>query len=376
MEDAYLARSAERTLRILELVLAHPEGLSAQVLAAETGFSRSSLFMLLKTLKTLGYLDQTEKRGRYLPGPRLLAWQARGDLNQQDLMAAFYQEVASRSWPETVALLIPVSGGVIPLAQVEGDYETRRVFNLGRLYSNLRAAEMLFAPEPGLISEGEPILINTGETLDLAAPICPDGVHPRAALMLSALPHRWDAEALKISLGFELMSLAARISFRLGASHYAPFHGLSPESLQPLEALSEDQMDVFLRSPVSARLACLRPDGSPHVIPLWQEWDGKAFTVIAWQGSHWPEYVLQNPAVSLTVDEPWPPLRRVVARGQARPLDNLKPGDLERLVNRLARRYLGRDLGEWYLQQVDRAFRIEVDLLRGWQGLAQTSGSN
>ncbi len=102
-------------------------------------------------------------------------------------------------------------------------------------------------------------------------------------------------------------------------------------------------MTAFLQGPWTARLAVVRPDGQPHVIPVWQEWDGEVFTIIAWKGSQWAEHLLQNPNVSLTIDEPWPPLRRVVVRGQAAPLNHGDdiPG-LEALVQRLTRRYLAR----------------------------------
>ncbi len=370
MEDLTLARSAERTLRLIETVLAHPEGLTPQDLMQKLGLSRSSLFVLLKTLKTLGYLDQSEKRGRYLPGPRLLAWQARGDLSQQELLAAFYQESAQRAWPETVALVIPVSEGLLVLAQTEGSHETRRVFQVGKIYPHLEAAQALFAPSstPLTIEEGM-VLAQSNETLDLAAPICPDGYQPRAAVVLSALAYRWQPHDLYHQWGNDVRNLAARISHRLGALTYSPFQPQPVQELQPLEPLTPAQMEAFLRGPVSARLACVRPDGQPHVIPLWQEWNGHAFTVIAWQGSRWPDYVRQNPAVSLTIDEPWPPLRRVVARGQAKPVTDIAPPDLHRLLNRLARRYLGRDLAQPYLNQVAEVFRIDVEYLRGWRGL-------
>ncbi|WP_299029207.1 pyridoxamine 5'-phosphate oxidase family protein [uncultured Thermanaerothrix sp.] len=377
MEDLTLARSVERTLRLIEILLAHPEGVTPQDLLPRLGGARSSLFILLKTLKALGYLDQSEKRGRYLPGPRLLAWQARGDLSQQELLAAFYQESAQVAWPETVALVVPISEGLLVLAQAEGSHETRRVFQVGRLYPHLEAAQALFTPSSGPPSvENGLALAISSETLDLAAPICPDGFQPRAAVVLSALAYRWQPQALYDQWGNELRNLAARISHRLGALTYSPFAPHPLPDLQPLEPLTPAQIEAFLRGPVSARLACVRPDGQPHVIPLWQEWNGRSFTVIAWHGSRWPDYVRQNPAVSLTIDEPWPPLRRVVARGQAIPMEPLEPHDLQHLLNRLARRYLGRDLAQSYFHQVAQVFKIEVEHLRGWRGLANPPTSS
>jgi nitroimidazol reductase NimA-like FMN-containing flavoprotein (pyridoxamine 5'-phosphate oxidase superfamily) len=124
-----------------------------------------------------------------------------------------------------------------------------------------------------------------------------------------------------------------------------------------------------LQGPWAARLACVRPARRPHVIPVWQEWDGDHFHVIAWQGSQWSEYLLQNPSVSLTVDEPWPPLRRVVVRGQAQSLEPDQGGlDTASLLDRMSRRYLGQAYSG-QAGQVQRSFRIIPEYLRGWQGL-------
>ncbi len=363
--------SARRVLRLIEAVLAHPEGLTPNALAQEVGLPRSSLFALLKGLKALGYLEQSERRGRYFAGPRLSLWRARPASSHSELIAAFYQEAAAKAWPETVALVVPVADGLLVLAQVEGSPETRRVFQIGQTYRQIDAAQALFAPstQPASLMNGLSLAAAT-ETLDLAAPICPDGAQARAAVVLSALAYRWDSRTLCERIGPELRDLAAHISYRLGALTYAPFASHSPAELQPLEALTPGQVETFLHQPVSARLACLRPDGRPHVIPLWQEWDGQAFTVIAWHGSRWPDYVCQNPLVSLTVDEPWPPLRRVVARGKARLMSNLGEDERRRLLARLTQRYLGHALAPSYARQVAQVFKVEVEHLRGWRGLA------
>jgi hypothetical protein len=103
-------------------------------------------------------------------------------------------------------------------------------------------------------------------------------------------------------------------------------------------------------------------------VPVWQEWDGRHFFVAAWQGSLWATYVLANPNVSLSVDEPWPPLRRVLARGKAAPLQESDfPGGLAGLLERLRRRYLG--AGGRLAQTTWQAFRITPATFAAWQGL-------
>jgi hypothetical protein len=92
----------------------------------------------------------------------------------------------------------------------------------------------------------------------------------------------------------ELRQMAAQLSYRLGAPYYAPYRPQPQQALQATAALSTEEISTFLRGPWAASLACIRPDGRPHVIPVWQEWDGQAFYVIAWQGSQWADYLRAN----------------------------------------------------------------------------------
>src|SRR5690606_35040806 len=93
--------------------------------------------------------------------------------------------------------------------------------------------------------------------------------------------------------------------------------------------------------------ACVRQDGTPHVLPLWYEWDGEQVWLVASPGAQWKEYVTAGAAessrVSLTIDEPWPPLRRAFIVGEAQIVPASEtPGGLQGLRQRLAVRYLGR----------------------------------
>jgi len=64
----------------------------------------------------------------------------------------------------------------------------------------------------------------------------------------------------------------------------------------------------------------------------------------------------------------WPPLRRVVARGQARPFTlEETQSKLVTLLQRLTLRYLGgaKDLRD----RAGVVFTVKLSYLRGWQGL-------
>ena len=44
--------------------------------------------------------------------------------------------------------------------------------------------------------------------------------------------------------------------------------------------LSSKEIDEFLAMPIIARIATVKPDGAPHVAPVWQLWDGEAMWLI------------------------------------------------------------------------------------------------
>lgn len=372
------APTAERTLRLIELLLARSEGWTPQELLVELDLSRSSLFVLLRKLKTLGYVEQTGKRGRYVPGPRLQAWRAPSAPASQDLLTAFYQECTAPEPQETIALVLPAGrehagsgggSGILIAAQVEGSTQVRSVFTTGQAHADLPAAAAVLTatPSTGIAENGYSLSIGP-EAIDLALPICRDGRTPDAALLLSAPAFRWTADALCAAFLDTLRDRAAHLSYRLGAPFYAPYQTRPRDGLQSTAALFPEEIAAFLKGPWAASLGCIRPDGRPHVIPVWQEWDGQAFYVIAWRGSQWADYLLQNANVSLTVDEPWAPLRRVVVQGSARPFLPA-PAELDRLLGRMTRRYLGQPASAGLAQQIQQAFQILPVSLRGYRGL-------
>lgn len=366
--------AAERTIRLIELLLHNPAGLTPQELLAQLDLSRSSLFDLLRTLKALGYVEQGQNRGRYLTGPRLQAWRRSGAGDSQEMLKAFYGEAHQSSLDETLALVIPAAGGMLVLAQVESSRQVRSVLQNGQLLADTSPAARLFEqPAPPEVQAQGYAYAVSDETAELALPVCADGAAPDASLLISAPAYRFN-EGAAANLLPELREIAARLSYRLGAQVYAPFQSQEQAPIEATAPLTEAEMRRFLAGPWAARLACLRPDGAPHVVPVWQEWDGKAFYVAAWQGSRWGDYLRINPRLSLTVDEPWPPLRRVSAQGNAEALDpDQLPGSLESLLDRLSRRYLGEPLQPGLRQRTGTIFRIQPEWMRGWKGL-QTAG--
>lgn len=368
----YPVPAAERTIHLLELLLQNPDGITAQDCLAHLDISRSGLFDLLRTLKALGYVESMEQRGLYRAGPRLLIWRSTVGSQSQDLLQSFYQEANRAELDETLALVIPADRELLVLGQVESSQFVRCSFDNEQTLPTETTAGTVLMEEPGgeVLRQGYR-LERTNDLVELALPVCADGHTPQAALLLSAPAYRMTEEAVEAALA-ELRQMAARLSYRLGAQYYTPYQQPLSTQVEPAVPLSGLEMEAFLKGPWAARLACLRPDGSPHVVPVWHEWDGGAFFVVAWEGSRWGEYLLANPRLSLTIDEPWPPLRRVSVQGNAELLRQEDNGvHLSELLDRLSQRYLGQPLQPWLEQRTGSVFRILPERMRGWRGLKE-----
>jgi DNA-binding IclR family transcriptional regulator len=364
--------AAERTLLLLELLLKYPDGVTPQEFLTHLDISRSSLFTLLQTLKSLGYVEQFGSRGRYMAGPRLLSWRRAGAGEVTDLITAFYQETHRHSLGETSVLIVPNADESLILSQVESPHILRTSFEIGQSlhYEASTAAPLFIADPPEDIKVQAYHLRQTDEVVEIAVPICSDGFHPDAAVMLSAPSHRLSKEKALALLPI-LREIVTRMSYRLGAHTYQPFLTIQDKSpIGPPLPMSRLEIKEFLQGPWAARLACLRSDGTPHVVPIWYEFRAGCFYIAAWKDSLWANYLKGNPNTSLTIDEPWPPLRRIFARARAEPIEKDElPGGLFAFLNRLSSRYLSQSVEPALVEEEWHPFRLDPENLRGWRGL-------
>jgi len=351
-----------RTLHILESLAAEPGGLTAGQLAEALDIPHSALHALLNTLKAQGYIVQAGARQPYQIGARAQALGQGRPTGINALVNAFYEETARHPPAETLALATLADTDTLILAEAPSTQTVRCALPVGQRMPAVAHPAGL-ALLAGLTPSGleravahptaalHNILQQTrrqtmarsadDDAVTLAVPVCPDGQRPEAALLASIPAFRWDAPS-EATLLSGLREMAARLSYRLGALSYTPYGAAEPHPHGPSIPMPEAELHAFLDGPWAARLACIRPDGSPHVVPVWYEWRDAAFLVAAWPGSVWADFVTQNTAVALTIDEPWPPLRRILVRGQAQVLvPESIPGGIEGLRTRINARYLG-----------------------------------
>ncbi len=362
--------AADKALQVLEIIR-QQSSTSIQSLLAQIDISRSSLYALLHTLKAIGYIEQHGTRGSYQPGPRLIAWSHTSPMAPQDLLTAFYQEINAPVLNETTALLQLVKGHPITVARVESTHSIRVVLEPGQEISPELAGiiELLGNPPAQAALFNGFHLTTTREINALGLPVCRDGIHADAALLICAPAHRCAAEDLVSALG-ELREMAARLSYRLGAQVYSPFQANSVKPMPYTRLMSTSEIDSFLERPWAARLACVRPDGTPHVVPVWHQWDGKNIYVLAWPDSHWANYITTNPSVSITIDEPWTPHRRVSIRGNAQLLeDDRLPAGRKQFIEQFFMHYVRHSIPPESPAWQAVPYHIQPDSINGWVGL-------
>jgi PPOX class probable F420-dependent enzyme len=64
-------------------------------------------------------------------------------------------------------------------------------------------------------------------------------------------------------------------------------------------------------------VATLRPDGSPHIVPVWFRWGAGAVTIWTTEARAWVRNVLRDPRVAFSVQTFEDPYPAVVMRGRA-----------------------------------------------------------
>ena len=128
--------------------------------------------------------------------------------------------------------------------------------------------------------------------------------------------------------------------------------GRRPEAPQPGEpsSVTPEQIAGYLREPRIADLVTLRPDGSPHVTPVWYDYDGSLFRFIVEPTSVKARNVGRDPRVALSVATATTPYEYVIVDGSA----SISDEDYKELLWDMSVHYLGKGEGERYAAKVYR----------------------
>ena len=100
------------------------------------------------------------------------------------------------------------------------------------------------------------------------------------------------------------------------------------------------EVDEFLRQPNPAVVATLRPDGSPHTVATWYDWDGTRVLLNMDESRLRLRFMRRDPRVALTAlgAESWYSHVSLIGRIVA-----IEDDPELRDIDRLARRYTGRE---------------------------------
>ena len=113
-----------------------------------------------------------------------------------------------------------------------------------------------------------------------------------------------------------------------------------------MSIITEEQRTFLLHGTRTAKLATVRKDGRPHVVPIWFTLDGD--TLIFMTGEHTVKAanIRRDARICLCVDDETPPFAYIMIEGTA----TLSP-DLDTLrywATRIGARYMGEELAEVY----------------------------
>ncbi|WP_328490588.1 PPOX class F420-dependent oxidoreductase [Streptomyces zaomyceticus] len=106
--------------------------------------------------------------------------------------------------------------------------------------------------------------------------------------------------------------------------------------------MTDEQWRAFVSAGTrTGKLATVRDDGSPHVVPIWFLLDGDSFVFNTGKDTVKGRNLARDGRVSLCVDDDTPPFAFVSLSGQAELTED--PAELRHWAGRIGARYMGED---------------------------------
>ncbi len=114
-----------------------------------------------------------------------------------------------------------------------------------------------------------------------------------------------------------------------------------------MEVMTPAERRAFLQAGArTGKLATVRPDGRPHVTPIWFVLDGDDIVFTIWHETVKAANLQHDPRVAFVVDDQAPPFAYVLVEGVVE-ITKEAPDMLD-WTTRLAGRYMGAALAESY----------------------------
>jgi PPOX class probable F420-dependent enzyme len=123
--------------------------------------------------------------------------------------------------------------------------------------------------------------------------------------------------------------------------------GLGKEEKIMAQQMTAEERRRFLSAGTrTLKVATVRADGQPHVVPVWFVLDGDTVVFTTGEDTLKGRHLRRNPRVALCVDEETPPFAFVLIEGTAELTRNAP--DLLDWATRIAHRYMGADRAAAY----------------------------
>lgn len=110
--------------------------------------------------------------------------------------------------------------------------------------------------------------------------------------------------------------------------------------------LSDEQKAFLLHGTRTGKIATVRKNGSPHVVPVWFVLDGDTLVFTTGDKTSKGASMRRDARVAICVDDETPPFSFIIVEGTAELSDDLAA--LKVWATRIAARYMGSDLAEQY----------------------------
>jgi PPOX class probable F420-dependent enzyme len=113
--------------------------------------------------------------------------------------------------------------------------------------------------------------------------------------------------------------------------------------------MTRHEMNEFLSGRHLARIATVKRDGAPFVVPVWYDWDGKFCYIVGRKKSNWIQNIRRERRVTVLIDELDPDSPKVIIEGIARIVGSGFHDWIE-IGRRMVKKYYGSDAGDSYLE--------------------------
>jgi len=140
-----------------------------------------------------------------------------------------------------------------------------------------------------------------------------------------------------------------------------------------VQRLSKAECLAFILSvPRTAKVAVVRPDGRPHVAPVWIDLDGEEILFTTGRQTAKGEALRRDGRIGICVDDETPPFAYVRIEGTASL--SAEMGELHRWAGRIASRYMGADRADVYARrnavEGELLVRVRPTCIMGWKGIS------